>query len=107
MDYHLKPLAFKTESYIRDTNDFLRKIQELGAIPPGSILCTADVSSLYTSIPHAEGIRAAKLILDERGYNAKPNTWIILRMIAIILTNNCFKFGYEYFLQKQGTAMGT
>ncbi|XP_060073403.1 uncharacterized protein LOC132553191 [Ylistrum balloti] len=106
VDHHLKQLATQTTSYIKDTTDFLRKIKELGPIPPGSLLCTADVSSLYTSIPHQDGIRAAKIALDNRT-NPTPSTWIILRMIAIILTNNCFRFDREFFLQIQGTAMGT
>lgn len=107
VDYHLKPIAMNTNSYIIDTNDFLRKIQNLGPLPPGSILCTADVSALYTSIPHTDGIRAAKVALDNRDEPNKPPTWIILRMIQLILMNNCFRFSDKYFLQKQGTAMGT
>lgn len=106
VDVYLKPLATSTDSYIRDTSDFLSKLKDIPHLPPGTFICTADVSSLYTSIPHADGIRAAKLALDNRD-NLKPPTWIILRMIAIILNNNCFRFGSDYYLQKQGTAMGT
>ncbi|XP_060071249.1 uncharacterized protein LOC132551153 [Ylistrum balloti] len=107
VDHHLKPLAMKTDSYLKDSNDFLRRIINLGQLQTGSILCTADVSSLYTSIPHTEGIRAVKLALDGRGPQAQPSTWILLRMIALILTNNCFRFNTDYYLQKLGTAMGT
>ena len=56
LDYHLKPLAKKVESYIKDTNHFLKKLKELGRLPKNAILCTIDVVGLYPNIPHKEGL---------------------------------------------------
>jgi hypothetical protein len=47
-----------TESYIKDTTHFLQKITTLGTLPPGTLLVTLDVTSLYTNIPIDEGKRA-------------------------------------------------
>ena len=58
VDEHMKQYVPQTKSYIRDTQDFLEKIRSLGHIPEGTILCTLDVSSLYTNIPNHEGILA-------------------------------------------------
>ena len=58
VDEHIKEYVPKTKSYVRDTQDFIRKIKDLGPIPEGAILCTSDVSSLYTNIPNNEGILA-------------------------------------------------
>ena len=44
------------KSYIKDTSDFLRKLNELGKLPENAILVTTDVVGLYPSIPHADGI---------------------------------------------------
>ena len=33
LDYHLQPLARKVQSYIKDTNHFLKKPKELGSLP--------------------------------------------------------------------------
>ena len=55
---HMKNYVPKTKSYIRDTQDFIKKIKELGPIPEGFILCTLNISSLYTNIPKNEGILA-------------------------------------------------
>ena len=51
VDAHIRDYVPKTKSYIRDTQDFITKIRELGPIPQGSILVTLDVSSLYTTMP--------------------------------------------------------
>ena len=44
------------KSYIKDTADFLDKLKDLGQVPEGAILVTADVVGLYPSIPHTEGL---------------------------------------------------
>jgi len=64
VDYHLRPLVTKLPSYIQDTSDFLRKLQDLPAPPDNTLLVTLDESSLHTNIPHAEGIDTCKEALD-------------------------------------------
>ena len=54
VDEHIKDYVPKTKSYIRDTQDFIKKIKELGPIPDSAILCTLDGLSLYTNIPNNE-----------------------------------------------------
>ena len=60
LEFHLKPLAQKVKSYIKDTNDFLRKIASLSPLPDDIILCTIDVVGLYPNIPHDEGLIALR-----------------------------------------------
>ena len=43
-------------SYIKDSGDFINKIQRMGSIPDNAILVTADVMALYPSIPHDVGL---------------------------------------------------
>ena len=38
LDYHLQPLIKKVESYIKDTNYFLKNLKELGSLPKNAIL---------------------------------------------------------------------
>ena len=64
-----------------------------------------DVRSLYTNIPHKEGIEAVKLSL-----NRKPSTIsniVLLVFLNLILTLNNFIFNGLYYLQTKGCAMGT
>ena len=53
-DLHLKPTAAKVKSYIKDTNDCLRKLQTLPKLSDDVILCTTDLVGLYPNIPKDE-----------------------------------------------------
>ena len=46
LDFHVKPIAVKVKSYIKDTNNFPRKLQNLPKLPDDVILCTIDVVGL-------------------------------------------------------------
>ena len=48
----------ETWSYIKDTEDVLKKVQNMGKIPQGSILVTADVVDSYPSIPHNASLKS-------------------------------------------------
>ena len=65
LDFHLKPIAAKVKSYIKDTNDFLRKLQNLPKLPDDVILCTIDVIGLYPNIPNEEGLLFLKKALHK------------------------------------------
>ena len=54
------------KSYIKDTNHFLNKIQKLGSLPDGAILCTMDVVSFYPNISHGEGPVCLRRFLETR-----------------------------------------
>ena len=82
---------------------FLRKLSTLGTLPPGSIL---DVSSLYTNIPHNEGMAAGREALETCPTPAAPTNYLV-GLIQQILTLNNFTINGEHYLQTQGTAMGT
>ena len=53
VDYHLQPIMKEIPSYVKDTNDFINKINNHN-ISKNSIFVTLDVKSLYTSIPNLE-----------------------------------------------------
>ena len=100
------PLTLNVWSYIRDTTDFLLKLKELGQLHKDSLLVTIDVVSLYTNIPHKDGIRATKYALEKR-QSKEPKTWVLLRLLHFILTKTAFKFNDRFYEQISGTTMGT
>ena len=54
----IQPLLPKLRSYIKDTKHFVFVIAKLPKQKSNIILVSADVTSLYTNIPHDEGIEA-------------------------------------------------
>ena len=65
LDSHIQPIMRKGWSYIKDSQDFINKLRELGKIPDNAILVTADVVGLYPSIPHNIRLRALKEASDK------------------------------------------
>ena len=91
VDFHLQPLVTKLPSYIKDTTHFLNKLNSIGQLPDGVLLVTLDVSSLYTNIPHNDGIQVCSEFLDQR-LNPTIQTTRLCDLIRMILTNNTFTF---------------
>ena len=60
LEYHLKSLLQKVKSFIKDTSDFLKKLNELRDLPDDFILCTIDVVGFYPNILHKEGLEAIR-----------------------------------------------
>lgn len=61
VDHFLKPLPKLLPSFIKDTTHFLQKVNSLRTtshLPDKIILCTLDVTSLYTNIPHQQAIES-------------------------------------------------
>ena len=106
VDYHLQPLFHKLPSFVKDTNDFLNKLLTISNLPANSLLVTLDVSSLYTKIPHNEGINACDHFLRTSSHNTIP-TGTLSDLICMILTMNNFSFNDNHYLQIHGTAMST
>ena len=64
LNYHLKSTMQSGKSYIKDTSNFLRKLNELGKLPQNATMVTTDVVGLYPSIPHADGLEALSAELE-------------------------------------------
>ena len=105
VDENIKGSIPNIKSYIKDTSDFICKVESL-KIPENCILVTLDVTSLYTNIPNREGIEAVSRFL--RKY--KPlytNARTVTTLLHEVLTKNTFEFNGTNYLQIGGTAMGT
>ena len=99
-------MARKVKSYIKDTNDFLRKIASLPPLPDDIILCTIDVVGLYSNIPHDEGLIALRKSL-ESWEDKTISTDSLMDLAEYVLKNNIFEHNLSFFKQIRGTAIGT
>ena len=106
VDRELQPLLANIPGYIQDTTDFLNTLSRFDNLPDNTISVTLDVTALYSSIPHNDGIGACKKHLDRRAL-LTTSSEDICQLIKFILVNNVISINDEYFLQVCGTAMGT
>jgi hypothetical protein len=106
VDAHIRRFMKGSNSYIRDTQDFISKIVDGKPREPGTLLVTLDVTSLYTNIPNEDGIAAIAGLLNDSPDPDMP-TPFLLKLLKLVLSKNYFTFNGEFYLQIGGTAMGT
>ena len=69
-------------------------------------MVATDVVSLYSGIPHADGLEALSAKLEERE-DKSIATEDLLQMARFVLKNNFFEFDSKIKQQISGTAIGT
>ena len=99
VDCYLQPEVKKIISYVKDTPDFVKKIETIDHLSDNSYLVSLDVRSLCTNILHKKGIETAKQKLRK----SKPDISIkaIFTFLKPILTLNNFVFNGINYLQKK------
>ena len=115
VDIHSKNLVKKLESFVEDTPDLLRILQNentCGPQPENSFPVTVDVSALYTNIPtHGQigGLQVFEKALNKSSLKEKSETPTIflLDLLEAVLDGNIFEFDGCLWQQKIGTAMAT
>ena len=65
-DHYLQLHAKALPSYVKDSTDFINKLENVKDTSKESILVTLDVKALYTNIPNHEGIEAVKETLNNK-----------------------------------------
>ena len=107
VDHFIQPLVTTIPSYLRDSSHLINFLRNL-RIPDTVILCTLDVTSLYTKIPNDEGIIAvSKILYHNPDPFANPTNSSLCNLLKLVLNTNNFEFDNKHFLQVGGTAMGT
>ena len=108
--HFIQPLASNPSPHVKHTKHFLNLIEKLPPLPPNALLVTADVTSLYTNIPHQEG-RATVIYFMEECKHLLPTNCPPLHIVRIILDfilkHSPFKFMDTHIHQILGTSMGT
>ena len=109
-DYFLTPIVRLQDTYIKDTTDFVNKVESL-KLKSDCLLITYDVTSMYTNMTFDE-------LLDAVGRSYNPNllqTQVelkcptkenILYLLRLVLENNYFEFNGKHYRQRIGAAMG-
>lgn len=66
VDLYLKSLVPTFPSLVKDTNDFLHKLNNIDTLPENAILVVINVVGLYPHILHDEGLDAIRHALSRR-----------------------------------------
>ena len=88
---------------------FLTLLEGVQDLPADNWLVTADVVSLFMTMPNTAGIHAAKEALHDLRPNSKlkPCNDSLIQLLEFVLTKNNFKFNGAHYIQVGGTSMGT
>ena len=109
LTHYLQPLTEVLSSHIKDSKHFLQILETIDKIPMNAILVTADVTSLYTNIPHDDGIEATSQHYAHWAHilpQHSPKTGVIKIILHFILKHSYFRFQDQHFIQNTGTSMG-
>ena len=108
LDHHCKHLVPKLDSYLQDTPDLLRHLEDLKAkpLPPNTFPVSINVVGLYSNIPHREAVDTMREALNSREDQSIPTAFLITLLLQV-LQYNVFNFGMKLFIQLIGIAMGT
>jgi hypothetical protein len=104
----MKQLLKFIPSYIKDSKSLISELRMLD-IPSGAKLFTADATALYTNIDVDTGLMAFRTLFNTYK-DSIPQTFpteFFLSTLEIVMKNNIFTYGDAFWLQVQGTAMGT
>ena len=113
LDDLLRPLfnqmAFKTT--VNSGFELIKHLRRWSIInmKQDTLLCTIDVSDLYTMIPQVKGVLSLKKMLDYlqlkdiKGLKAEA----IIRLARFVMKNNYFSYNGKYYHQIRGGAMGS
>lgn len=105
IDTIIRPISMTHDAYIKDSYDFVSKIRDR-QIPSNALLCTCDVTALYTNMTFERTLRVTREHLEKNSPDKMLNKYII-DLLEITLQNNDLEFNNgEFFLQVCGTAMG-
>ena len=105
VDHHINPIVKVLLTVLRDTSDFLRRLEELGHIPEVAIFGTIIVAGLYPHIPHEDGLESMRKVLSEFKEIVNVSEWYVdgvdvIEMATIILENNYFEFDGDIYIGK-------
>ncbi|KAJ1106808.1 hypothetical protein NDU88_004206 [Pleurodeles waltl] len=93
-------------TYLKDTTDALVLLDSM-PFDKNAELITLDVKSLYTNIPQEATLGVICELLEANMSDSRTPPEFILDLAHLALTRNYFEFENQFYLQIQGTSMGS
>jgi hypothetical protein len=109
IDFFLVPLVQKQNTYLRDTKDAIRKIEQL-KLPKNCLLVTIDCIGMFTNVLQNEVETEVIKTLTETNsgiyFPKMPPIHHMEALLKLVLQRNCFSFNEKFYLQTTGVSMG-
>ena len=108
VDIQLQRVVHLCPAYLKDSWHFLNEMKDL-EISKDDLIVTSDAKAMYANINTDHAIESIALWFDLHEHELPPSfpTTLILESIERLMKFNAFTFGNRFFLQQNGTAMGT
>jgi hypothetical protein len=107
LDQQLKPIVRALPSYISSSLQLKQRLERLTFEPSRVSLFTCDAVSMYTNIDTDHALVKIAHFLRTSPLCKDCPSGAIICGLEILMRNNVFKFGDTFWIQEQGTAMGT
>ena len=99
--YKIRDKAKSHSTYLEDTPDFLRAMEDVKDLEDDDILASIDVKALFTNIPKQEGLKALNDAIETIEHKE-----FVMKLMELVLNHNLFSFHEGIFRQEIGSAMG-
>ena len=106
LDSEVKSVMQEGWLYIKDSDDFIKKLNNINYIPQDVRMVTADLVGLHPSISHDAGLEAIRKALDNREKKKISND-DLTKMAELVLKNSYFEFNGKVKEQIFRAAIGT
>ena len=105
LDLLLKPIVMRTETYIKDSQNLIQKLEDM-TFEKKPFLYSLDIVSLYTSIRTEHATQVITEFMSKYLDSFHLNIVALYNLISIMCTTNVFKFEEDFFKQIVGLPMG-
>ena len=109
VDVQLQRVVHLCPGYLKDSRSLLKRLKNLGKLPPTAAFVTADATSMYTNIDTDHGLQTLRKWFNLHAHELPAGfpTEMVLEATELVMRNNVFQFDDTFWLQLTGTAMGT
>ena len=111
-DIFLLPVVQKQSTYLKDTKDFINKIEAIQC-NQNIVLATYDITSMYTNMTIEELLSAVQRALTQIQNYPKTDLKLpfigienVVKILKLQLENNEFEFAGQFYKQVIGCSMG-
>lgn len=105
IDFILKPLVIKTETYLRDSQNLIQKAENM-FFEKKPYLYSLDFESLYTNIKPEDATNAIADYMTDKLNNIHFDVIALRVCLELIFASNIFTCNGLYYKQIKGLAMG-